>query len=196
MSNKEVTGNLSQYARHVPKGSVIMVQGDPGNICYIVHSGQFAIIVNQKEVNVIGPGAIVGEMALFTQEPRTATVMATEDSVVIQIESNRFKTMLQEIPQLDYLLIKVLIKRIKDANAKCVNLMQKLDGIKESRSKREHSLYLRIQELEESLEVVIDSLKFLTKQQLERDGSETGSLSILAEIEETDIEKMLESIKL
>jgi MFS family permease len=59
---------------HVRPEADIIRQGDTGDRFYIIGQGQCAILVDGRAVNVIGPGAGFGEIALLNDVPRTATV--------------------------------------------------------------------------------------------------------------------------
>ena len=61
---------------HVRPDAEIIRQGDTGDRFYIIGQGQCAVLVDGRAVNVIGPGAGFGEIALLNDVPRTATVRA------------------------------------------------------------------------------------------------------------------------
>ncbi len=64
---------------HVRAGADVIRQGDTGDRFYIIGQGQCAILVDGRAVNVIGPGAGFGEIALLNDVPRTATVRAVTE---------------------------------------------------------------------------------------------------------------------
>ena len=64
---------------------ILMRQGDPGDDMFLVLSGRLAIDVAHRDgtstrVDEVGPGSVVGEMALLTGQPRTATIVALESA--------------------------------------------------------------------------------------------------------------------
>ena len=68
----------SQYRK---AGERIMTVGDPSNGCaYYVIQGKLRVIQGGKEVAILEPGAFFWEIALITDEPRTATVEVSEDA--------------------------------------------------------------------------------------------------------------------
>jgi small-conductance mechanosensitive channel len=75
------------------QGETIVQQGQPGTSMFVVCSGGARVIVQPsgQEVAVIQPGGYFGEMSLLTGEPRSATVVAIEDSVLVEITADAFR---------------------------------------------------------------------------------------------------------
>ncbi len=79
-------------------GEVLMKQGEPGDSAYVVIKGGFEI---QKQtgqslikIDVRNPGDVVGEMALLSHAPRSATVIAVADSETLRIPKEAFEKLL------------------------------------------------------------------------------------------------------
>ena len=89
-----------QY-RRVPHGVKLLEEGAPGDSMMIIVSGHVSISKGQAVLCQIGPGAVLGEMALITHAPRTAT--ATAATVVEYFELGR-----EEVAQLSQYQPKVL----------------------------------------------------------------------------------------
>ena len=85
--------NLSQ-------GRVVVRQGDPGREAFLVISGALSVERDNEPVAVVGPGALVGELALLHNEPRTATVIAASDAQVLALNRREFATVLDSCPTL------------------------------------------------------------------------------------------------
>src|SRR5207302_8249278 len=71
--------------RSYPKNSVILFEDDPGDALFVVATGQVKVVLigeDGREVilSVMGEGEFFGEMALIDDEPRSAHVIAMEDS--------------------------------------------------------------------------------------------------------------------
>ncbi|MDQ4076713.1 MAG: cyclic nucleotide-binding domain-containing protein [Chloroflexota bacterium] len=67
----------------VPAGTTIIQQGEPGNTCYLLHSGRVEVLVREeggaeRSLETHGPGRLFGEAALLMDAPRNATVRALE----------------------------------------------------------------------------------------------------------------------
>ena len=83
----------------VPAGEQIMREGEYGRECFIVIDGQFGIERDGLKI-LVGAGAVVGEMALLTLKPRSATVTATTDSNVYVLNRAEFSALLDTCPSI------------------------------------------------------------------------------------------------
>jgi small-conductance mechanosensitive channel/CRP-like cAMP-binding protein len=81
-------------------GEIVVRQGDAGQSLFIVQTGQVRVTLEQgqKEVARIDPGGVFGEMSLLTGDPRTATVAAVGDSVLLEIDAESFRRVVLENP--------------------------------------------------------------------------------------------------
>jgi len=102
----EETGMLAQAAvRHVfAPGEVVIRAGDPGSSMFVVHNGRVKVQVNEngrpRTVATLNEGDFFGEMALFTGEPRTANVVALEETEVLEIGFAAMKRVFDTNPDL------------------------------------------------------------------------------------------------
>ncbi|HEU4675919.1 MAG TPA: DHA2 family efflux MFS transporter permease subunit [Motilibacteraceae bacterium] len=76
----------------VPAGQWLFEQGDSADGMYVVRSGRFEVVVDGAVVRRLGPGELVGELALLTGGRRSAGVRASRDGVVGRVSSERFAT--------------------------------------------------------------------------------------------------------
>src|SRR5712691_12542060 len=67
---------LAQTRVPYERGKVIVNEGQPGVLMYVVLEGRLAVSIRGKLVEKIGPGGVFGEMALIDRTPRFATVVA------------------------------------------------------------------------------------------------------------------------
>jgi small-conductance mechanosensitive channel/CRP-like cAMP-binding protein len=74
-------------------GETVVRQGEPGASMFIVYSGQVKVTIEpgNREVARTDPGGFFGEMSLLTGDPRTATVSATCDSILLEIPADGFR---------------------------------------------------------------------------------------------------------
>jgi CRP-like cAMP-binding protein len=72
-------------------GQVAVKQGDQGDCLFVVASGEFDVLVNDKKVATRGKGSMFGELALMYNSPRAATVIANRDAIVWVIDRFTFR---------------------------------------------------------------------------------------------------------
>ena len=85
---------------------------------YLVLEGEVAVEVNGKRLTTSGPGALIGEMALLDPYgSRSASVIATTDTVVARIKHARFAALAKEYPQLWRVVAQELARRVRRHNA-------------------------------------------------------------------------------
>jgi NTE family protein len=102
-------------------GEVLMEQGEAGDAGYLTISGRFRVYVNDERgtprmVRETGRGEVLGEMSLFTGEPRSATVVAVRDSVAVRLDKARFDGLLALSPQVALTLTRQVIQRLQTQN--------------------------------------------------------------------------------
>ncbi len=87
---------------HVPKGQILMREGTIGREFVIIGSGTATVSRRTAhgvaEVAEVGGGDFLGEIALLTGVPRTATATATTDLSVLVSSASEFRTMLRVAP--------------------------------------------------------------------------------------------------
>jgi len=97
-------------------------QGDAGDEVYILLAGSVDVLVpsdgSEVSVAVIGPGEIVGEMAVLTGNPRSTAIAAREDSRLLRLEGDTVLDLLREFPELSLEVIRILAERLDRANAR------------------------------------------------------------------------------
>jgi CRP-like cAMP-binding protein len=89
----------------VAAGEQIVQKNGFGRECFVVIDGQFK--VERDDVTILlGAGAVIGEMALLTLKPRTASVTATTDSSVYVLTPTEFASLLDTCPAIaQYVLV-------------------------------------------------------------------------------------------
>lgn len=99
-------------------GQTLMREGDAGDDLHFVISGRLRAYVRNEagEQTLIGEiirGQTIGEMALFTQEPRSATVITIRDSVLVRMTRPIFEQLLSVYPLLSLSMTRLIIQRLK-----------------------------------------------------------------------------------
>jgi len=90
-------------------GEIIFKEGDPGDSAYIIDEGSVEVSVSSTQQSRLGKGELFGEIALIDQQPRTATVRAVENTVLIPIPRQLVKELLEKTdPVVRHLLLTIL----------------------------------------------------------------------------------------
>ena len=115
-----MTGSSASEAGllHFAAGKTVFTEGDPGDAVYVVLEGKVELRVRGRLVETVGPGGIIGEMALIEHAPRVATATAREDSNLLPISEQRFMTMIQKTPHFALQIMKVMAARLRRMNSK------------------------------------------------------------------------------
>ncbi len=116
----EQIGLLTNRAvvRTYPKGAIIVSEGDEGNSLFLIQSGlvkAFLSDENGREVvlSTQGPGEYFGDLALFDDEPRSASVMALEPCKVMIITKIQLRDAIKEDPEIGFSLLHGLARRVR-----------------------------------------------------------------------------------
>ncbi len=114
--------------RREPKGTMILSQGDRGEALFLIRSGQVKVSVVAEDgreviLSVLGPGSFFGELALLDDEPRSAHVIAMEDTVLLQLHREDFRSRLTLSPELSVSLLRELSQRLRRADDTIASLM-------------------------------------------------------------------------
>lgn len=101
----------------LPGGETLFEEGDPESGVYFVISGRLRAIVDQegtpRTIGEIGRGETVGEMAVLTGEPRSATIKAVRDTVLAHATREAFDALWKRHPELPVHMAKIIISRLK-----------------------------------------------------------------------------------
>src|SRR5947199_2540551 len=102
--------------RRFPGGHVVFHEGDSSNTCYIVRSGQARAIREHSDGRSItlanfGPGDIFGELAMFDNERRSATVEAVETTEAVAILGGDMRRLLRQHAEIAIKLLTALGRR-------------------------------------------------------------------------------------
>lgn len=101
----------------VSKGETIITQDGDDDDLYLIISGSFAIKVNGRQVSTRGPHVHVGEMVLVEPgQPRAATVVADEPSIVAKVSAADFKDLASRYPDVYLRMAKTLSRRLRERN--------------------------------------------------------------------------------
>src|SRR5215471_11387690 len=100
-------------ARRFQGGVPIVVAGRPGDAFYVILDGRASVGVPGRRARRLGPGDYFGEMALLDDAPRSATVTADDELLVLEIGRAGFGRLLKQEPQIGLALLRVLAARVR-----------------------------------------------------------------------------------
>lgn len=111
------------------KGDFLMREGQVGEYCFIIISGQVEIFrtLNQDEKFIIAqlnPGEIIGELAIIDELPRSASVIALTETDTLAISAWDFKAQMQAYPEIALQLLPVLAQRLRQTQDKLFQAQQ------------------------------------------------------------------------
>jgi CRP/FNR family transcriptional regulator len=107
--------------RRFPGGQVIFREGDASDTCYIVRTGHARAVREHSDGRTIalahfGPGDIFGELAMFDDELRSATLETLDDLEALAILGSDMRRLLREHPDIAVKLVISLGRRLREAN--------------------------------------------------------------------------------
>ena len=107
----------------VHPGEVLFEKGDHAFAMYIVKSGRLEIVDAGTVFETVGPGQIVGEMAMIDDVPRGAAVRAKTECQLIAIDRDRFITMVERTPTFSIRVMRVLANRLRALHEAQIRLL-------------------------------------------------------------------------
>jgi len=111
---------VETFIKKFTKERVIFKEGDIGNDMYFIREGKVQIIKEIKGENKIlaefSKGDFFGEMAIFTNKPRTASAVAKTDIVLLKINNDVFEDFLRDNVDIAIRLIKIMAERLRQTD--------------------------------------------------------------------------------
>ena len=108
-------GNVGQVYQD---GQVIVRQGEMGKSMYVIQDGKVEVVAEHdgEEIRLreLGKNDFFGEMAIFENEVRTATVRAVGEARVLTIDKKNFLRGIHEDPSLAFRIVETMSHRIRD----------------------------------------------------------------------------------
>lgn len=98
-------------------GATIFRQGDRGNVMFGVLGGEVDIFIGNVILEVVGPGMVFGEMALISDEVRSANASARTSCRLAQIDLDTFEALAAGSPGFARQIMKVMARRLQHMNA-------------------------------------------------------------------------------
>jgi CRP/FNR family transcriptional regulator len=107
--------------RRFEGGEAVFHEGDQSDTCYIVHTGRVRAIREHNDGRTItlatfGPGDIFGELAIFDDDRRSATIESLEETHVVAILGSDMRRLLRQHPDIAVKLLAALSRRLRETN--------------------------------------------------------------------------------
>ena len=102
----------------VEDGTVIFDEQSPGDVMYVILSGEVDIFANGQLIETLGPGDLIGEMALIDSKPRSASALTRGDCRITPVGEERFLQMVKETPSFSLHVMRLLAERLRRTTAK------------------------------------------------------------------------------
>jgi CRP/FNR family cyclic AMP-dependent transcriptional regulator len=108
--------------RHLKADQTLFTAGDPGDGCYRIETGLLKVTVmsasgRERILAILGPGALVGELAMIDAQPRSASVVAARDTDVSYISRLTFEAVAEAHPEVYRHVVNLLVRRLRDTNS-------------------------------------------------------------------------------
>ncbi len=133
LSEKEIEGFLadevSEERTQLP-GSIILKEGEFGDSIFLIGSGSVQAILqrgdgHQVALALLRQGELFGEMALFQQRPRTATIIAKEQCLLLEMKGEEFLKLMSEHPEVEFKVLLTLTERLRHMNEQALAVQLK-----------------------------------------------------------------------
>jgi CRP/FNR family transcriptional regulator, cyclic AMP receptor protein len=107
----DVVQHLSE--RQVEADEMIFAKGDPGSCMYFIAAGRVRVFDGERTINVLGRREIFGEMAALDPEPRSASVMAIDETLLLQFDQEPLYELMAHRPEVLRGVIHILNQRLR-----------------------------------------------------------------------------------
>ncbi|MEO1209014.1 MAG: cyclic nucleotide-binding domain-containing protein [Cyanobacteria bacterium J06638_20] len=94
-------------------GDILCQEGKPGDSLYFILEGSADVLKDEHQVATLGPGEVFGEMAILTNEPRSATVVACTPMELYELKRADFNVLVPQSPSLSRALSRILARRLQ-----------------------------------------------------------------------------------
>ncbi len=117
-----ITGmELSHIAEHVEeinfaKNATIFKEGDCADCLFLLIKGRVKITKGADQDNIVGvlkEGDAFGELALFDEQPRSATITAIEEVTALLLRRDDFRGLIKKMPEIALPLLKLMARRLR-----------------------------------------------------------------------------------
>ena len=113
-------------------GEILVRQGDVGDTMYVIQEGAVEIVIEKDGCETVlahaGAGEMVGEMAIFLHEVRSATVRAKGRARALTVDKKNFLRRINEDPSIAFRLVETMSRRVRDLSDALARVTRAADG--------------------------------------------------------------------
>jgi len=107
---------VAQLADEVdlPAGHVLMREGETGSQMFVMSTGEALVERGGREIARLGPGSVLGEVALVAEGPRMATATLTKPAHLFVLAHREFHSLMHDIPEVRDCVLQGVARRIRE----------------------------------------------------------------------------------
>lgn len=125
----EVLAAVAQCSmmRRFPRGQAVVHAGDRSDFVYFVLTGSLKVVVSDEDgreviLSILGQGELFGEMAIFGEQPRSASVVAVTPADLVMIAKQDFRQIMKDNFEVAWRIMCNLAERLRHADRKIESL--------------------------------------------------------------------------
>jgi len=104
------------HERSFQIGQAIVTKGEAGVGFYLILEGAVEVRSGGKSLSKLGPGQFFGEMSIIDNQPRSADVIAIENSRVLILSAWSFKTLISDNPKIALKMMQEFVRRLRESD--------------------------------------------------------------------------------
>lgn len=127
--SEDVLTSVARVAmmRRVPRSQAVVCAGDRPDYVYFVLTGNLKVVISDEDgreviLSMLGQGDLFGEMGMFEEQPRSASVVAVMPADLILIAKNDFRTIMSDNFDIAWRIMSNLADRLRNADRKIESL--------------------------------------------------------------------------
>jgi CRP/FNR family cyclic AMP-dependent transcriptional regulator len=122
---------MGELGRTFRDGEVVFRQGDEGDCLYVIQDGELEIVREENGhetvIRIAGKDELIGEMAIFQKERRSATVRARGSARVLTLDKRNFLRRINEDPSLAFRIVETMSRRVRELSQQLAELTRARD---------------------------------------------------------------------
>ena len=115
------------HEKSVSEGEMIFAEQDHGDEMYLVHRGCVSVFQDVEGdtvvMDTIRDGGHFGEMAIIDDQPRSASAVADQDSSLLVLHKNDFRSAVQDYPDIAFEVFRELVRRLRQTDERYRDLI-------------------------------------------------------------------------